>query len=408
MFLTDTFSAARKAIAINRGRSALTMLGVIIGVGSVVLMTAVGASMEGLILGQISSLGSQSMVVFPGNQEGPGGTITPGFDALTFDDISALEKLTTVHSFAPIVLIEGVVSYGREEINPMTSGTVPNFFKNQDVSAERGRLLEYADITGARSVVVLGSDAAEDLFGNMDPLGKKIKIVDRTYTVIGVLKPVGTQFFQNFDDRIFVPLSVAKSVTGQKHINMATFQAIDDIDLAEADVKSLLRQRHGIINPEDDQDKDDFIVRTSAQANDILGTVSLSLTLFITAIAGISLIVGGIGIMNIMLVAVTERTREIGLRKAVGARKADILLQFLMEAVMITVIAGVIGIAVGVFLAFIIAAAVNKYLASYVFALSVPAIFLALAMAVITGLVFGLYPAMQASKLSPMNALRYE
>jgi ABC-type antimicrobial peptide transport system permease subunit len=203
-------------------------------------------------------------------------------------------------------------------------------------------------------------------------------------------------------------MSTVRSINGQKYVNSITMQSIGSFDLALQDVKSLLRRRHGIDNPEDDSDKDDFLVRTSAQANDILGAVSLGLTLFITTIAAISLIVGGIGIMNIMLVAVTERTREIGLRKAVGARSKDILLQFLVESVALTVFGGFIGLVLGTLLALLIAAVANKFLATYIFAFSVPSMFLAMAMAVATGLVFGIYPAKKAAELSPMTALRYE
>jgi putative ABC transport system permease protein len=405
MLIADTFSAARKAIGVNKKRSGLTMLGVIIGVGSVVLMTAVGASMEVLILGQISSIGAKSMVVFPGQNEGPESTITAGFDSITFDDVEALKQLGTITSVAPAIFVDVPTAiYGREETQPRVIATTPPYFKNREMPVAAGRSLEDRDVQSARHVVVLGSDIAEDLFGLEDPVDKRVKLGDLRYTVVGVLEPIGTQFFQNADEFVFIPLTVGRSVTGQKHVNVVTVQALGDFDLAQADVESLLRQRHGIVN----EDDDDFIVRTSQQANDILGAVSLGLTLFITTIAGISLIVGGIGIMNIMLVAVTERTREVGLRKAVGARRRDILLQFLFEAVLLTLFAGLIGVVFGVGLAGLAALIVNKYLETYDFALSVPAIGVALAMAIITGLMFGIYPARKASKLSPMNALRYE
>jgi len=409
MFITDTFATARRAIGVNRKRSMLTMLGVIIGVSSVVLMTAVGASMEVLILSQISSIGAQSMVVFPGQKEGVESTLAAGFDSLTFDDVEALERLTTITSVAPAIFVDiPTAVYGREKTQPRVIATTPPYFQNREMPVAVGRVLEERDIMRARHVVVLGSDIADDLFGLEDPVGKQVRLGDLQYTVVGVLEPVGTQFFQNADEFVFIPLTTGRAVTGQKHVNVITLQAVGDFDLAQADVESLLRQRHGIVNSEGDTDEDDFIVRTSQQANDILGAVSLGLTLFITTIAGISLVVGGIGIMNIMLVAVTERTREIGLRKAVGARGRDILLQFLFEAILLTLFAGIAGVVFGVGLAGLAALIVDKYLESYDFALSVPAIGLALAMAILTGLVFGIYPARQASKLSPMNALRYE
>lgn len=409
MLITDTFSTARKAIGVNKKRSGLTMLGVIIGVGSVVLMTAVGASMEVLILGQISSIGAKSMVVFPGQQEGPESTIAAGFDSITFDDVDALRRLGTITSVAPAIFVDVPTAiYGREETQPRVIATTPPYFKNREMPVAAGRSLEDRDIQRARHVVVLGSDIADDLFGLEDPVNKRVKLGDLQYTVVGVLEPIGTQFFQNADEFVFIPITVGRSVTGQKHVNVVTLQALGDFDLAQADVESLLRQRHGILSYNGDKDDDDFIVRTSQQANDILGAVSLGLTLFITTIAGISLVVGGIGIMNIMLVAVTERTREVGLRKAVGARRKDILLQFLFEAVLLTLFAGFIGVVFGVGLAGLAALIVDKYLETYDFALSVPAIGVALAMAIITGLVFGIYPARKASKLSPMNALRYE
>lgn len=409
MRIVDTLLAARNSLDRNRNRAVLTMLGVIIGVGSVVVMTSVGASMEHLILGQISSIGAQSMVIFPGQQEGAEGTIQAGFDSLTFSDIEALEQLNTITSIAPAMFLPTPqATYGRESTEPRVIGTVPNYFQNRELTLSAGRLLDDSDIRGARNVVVLSSEIVDDLFGRQNPIGKRIKLGDRPYEVIGTLESVGTQFFQNADEFVFIPLSTARSQSGQKYLNVVSLQAVGDFDLAQSDVESLLRKRHGIVNPDDDPDKDDFIVRTSQQANDILGAVSLGLTLFITTIAGISLVVGGIGIMNIMLVAVSERTREIGLRKAVGAKRRDIMLQFLVEAMALTALAGLLGVLGGIALAGLVAAIVDKFLPTYDFVVSGPAIALAMLMALATGIGFGLYPAKKAAQLSPMNALRYE
>jgi len=385
------------------------MLGIIIGVASVVLMTSVGESMEGLILGQISSIGTNSMILFPGQQHGSEGSIQAGFDSITFQDYEALKKLKTVRSIAPAIIMSvDKATYKSESTEPRVIGTVPNYFNNREMDLAAGRILEDRDVASARNVVVLGSEVADELFGIEDPLDKRIKFDNRSYTVIGVFEEIGTQFFQNVDEMVFVPLSTARAASNQKFLNVITMQAAGDFDVAVEDVKSLMRRRHGIDNPEDDQDKDDFIVSTSEQANDILGTVSLALTFFITTIASISLVVGGIGIMNIMLVAVTERTREIGLRKAVGARRYDILFQFLIEAILLTTLAGLIGLLVGVGAAALAAAIADKFLEAYDFAISVRSMLAALAMAFVTGLGFGMYPAKKASELDPISALRYE
>ncbi len=404
----DTLTMAVRGVSANPTRSLLTMLGIIIGVGSVVLMSSVGESMEGVILSQISSLGSKSMVIFPGQQEGGASQVAAGFDSLTFDDLDALRNLTSIESVAPLIFVRGDITYGREESSAQVMGVTPEFFENQNFDAELGQLIGREEDDGAKAVAVLAPDAREDLFGQANPIGKRIKIGENHFTVIGVTEAIGSQFFQNADDRIYVPFSRARQVTGQKYVNQITMLATDTFELAFADVRSLLRYRHGIDNPDDDLTKDDFVVHSSEEANAILSSVSLGLTLFITTVAGISLVVGGIGIMNIMLVAVTERTREIGLRKAIGAKRQDILRQFLLEAVFLTLIGGVIGIAGGILLAFVAALGVRAVLDAYAFAVSVPSVFVSVIMAALTGVVFGLAPARKAADLKPIEALRYE
>ena len=267
--MRDLLQTASKGVTVNRGRSLLTMLGIIIGVGAVVLMTSVGRSMEGVILGQISVLGPDTVAVFPGNQgpEGGNSALRPDFDSLTFADADTLAQLDTVTDVAPVVFVSGNARYGTEESDPRIVGSLPGYYENQTVEAALGRLHDESDERTARSVVVIGSDIAEDLFLNQSPLDKRIEIANKKYTVIGVLKPVGTQFFQNADERIIIPFSTAIAVTHRTYADMIVLKAQGDLDLVLADVTSLLRQRHGIIPPMDGgTENDDFLIRSAAQA----------------------------------------------------------------------------------------------------------------------------------------------
>ena len=404
MRFSDTISTSFDSLLQNRVRSLLTTLGIIIGVGSVVLMVSVGNSFENYILEQIESFGGNTIDVYSTGLEKFGQAL----DSITKDDYEAILNLSTVTNVAPVIFIEDTVHFGTEEVAPLVFGTSKEIFANYGLSLDRGRLLSDSDVKGAKSVAVLAAQTAEDLFEMRDPIGKRITIGTRQFTVVGVLKSVGSIMLQDLDTPVFVPYTIARSVTGQKHLDYISLQAAADDELTRADIVSLLRQRHAISNPDDDPDKDDFRVRSAAQAADVVGSVTLGITIFLTLVAGISLIVGGIGIMNIMLVAVSERTKEIGLRKAVGATRRDILLQFLIEAVFLTSVGGAIGILGSSIFAYLLSNIANRFLGEFNFAFSFGAMFLATAMAVGTGIVFGLYPARKAADLHPIEAMWWE
>ncbi|OGJ82124.1 hypothetical protein A2412_00155 [Candidatus Peribacteria bacterium RIFOXYC1_FULL_58_8] len=386
-------------------RSLLTTLGVIIGVGSVVLMVSVGTTFERYILDQVSSFSGNTFEIQPKGME----QIGKNMNTLTEADAEALDKLSTVQNVTKAIFIAQKVKYGSEEETPMVLGTSKEIFTNWSLKIQEGRLLTDGDLKGGQNVAVIGPQIAENLFGNADPLGKRISVGEQKFTVVGVLKGLGGMMGTQMDRMIYVPYTVAKTMTSKgQYVDYISVQAVGSVELAEEDIKSLLRQRHDLDNPENDPDKDDFIARSFEQAMDIVGTVTLSITIFLGLIAGISLVVGGIGIMNIMLVSVSERTKEIGLRKAVGARRKDILLQFLIEAVALTLLGGIIGIVGGGFFGFLITRLAEKFLGSLSFALTIGSVALALGMAVGTGLIFGLYPALRAAKLSPIEAMRFE
>ncbi|OGJ61599.1 hypothetical protein A3A67_03185 [Candidatus Peribacteria bacterium RIFCSPLOWO2_01_FULL_51_18] len=404
MLFSDTLLTAYRGIAVNKNRTFLTMLGIIIGVTSVVLMVSLGRSFQDYVSTLIESFGTNLVEVFPKGFEKYGSSL----DSLTFDDYDSVKRLSTVETVMPVILVTKPITYGKEEIAPMVLGSHGGIFDIYGYKLDHGRLIEPSDDQGAKSVAVLGSKAAENLFGNADPVGKKIKIGDDSYTVIGVLGPKGSLLGERLDELVFMPFSTARTASGQKHLSYMVLRSHRDPALAVEDITMLIRQRHRIINPKNDTDKDDFVARSAEQITTTVNAVTLGLTVFLALIAGISLLVGGIGIMNIMLVSVTERTREIGLRKAVGATRKDILLQFLFEAVSLTFTGGMIGLVLGIFFGWLLSAVAARFLGDFNFILSGTAIFLALAMAIGTGLIFGIYPARRASLKSPMEALRYE
>lgn len=404
MLFSDTARTAAKAIFVNKSRSLLTMLGIVIGVASVVLMVSMGRTFQNYILSQVESIGTNMLEVLPSGLRKFGGNL----DSLTYDDYEAIKGLSTVEDVSPVILVSKTVTYGNEEISPLIFGAYREFTTIYGLSVASGRELDQSDELGAQNAVVIGALSAEDLFGNAEPLGKKISIGDNSFTVVGVFEKKGSLLLQDLDKMIFMPFSSARALSGKRTLSYIAMNTVGDADLAKQDISELLRQRHNIKNPENDPDKDDFIAQSAEQAAQTIGTVTLGLTVFLALVAGISLLVGGIGIMNIMLVSVTERTKEIGLRKALGATRQDILLQFLLEAVSLTISGGFIGLILGVFTGWFMTQLAAKILGSIVFALSGWSIMLALMMAVGTGLVFGLYPASKASRLSPMEALRFE
>ncbi len=404
MLLKDTLSTAFRAILVNKNRSLLTMLGIIIGVASVVLMVSIGKTFQNYILLQVQSFGTNTLDIIPKGFEKFGGNL----DGLKFEDFEAIRRLSTVESVVPVVLVSKPVKYGKEEVSPMILGGYKNIFDNYGLKLGAGRLLDESDEQGAKSVAVVGAQTIEDLFGNRNPIGQKISIGESSFTIVGTLKTMGSFLLQDLDKVVYIPFSSAKAASGQKHLSYITLKTVGDPAVAKQDITSLLRQRHKIDNLTDDPDKDDFIARSAEQVTQIIGAVTTGLTVFLSLVAAISLLVGGIGIMNIMLVSVTERTREIGLRKAVGAKRSDILYQFLFEALSLTLTGGLIGLVCGVFFGWFLTQIAAKFLGDLSFVLSITAVLLALAMAIGTGLVFGLYPAKRAASLSPMEALRYE
>jgi putative ABC transport system permease protein len=405
MLPEDLIGVSMQGLRRNFSRSLLTTLGIIIGVGSVVLMVSVGASFQQYILDQVSQFGENTFEIQAKGLEQQG----LATQTITFDDVEAVGRLSTVYSVAPVIFVTQRVSYGEEEISPFVFGTNKELFANWGFEPAKGRLFTDADVQSAANVTILGGLAAEELFPNEDPLGKRINIGARKFTVIGVLNELGSPLAQTLDSSVYMPLTVAKSMMGSNlYVDYISLKARSSIDLTKADLESLLRQRHSIANPENDLEKDDFTVRSMEQSIEVISSVTLGMTIFLGLIAGISLLVGGIGIMNIMLVSVTERTKEIGLRKAVGAKKQDILLQFLIEAITLTVVGGLIGVLCGAGVAYFLYLIAAQFLQDLPFALSTSAIVLSIGMAAGTGLVFGIYPARKAANLSPMEAMRWE
>ena len=401
---------ALRALAVNKLRSALTMLGIVIGVGAVIVMIAVGSGAQARVEEQIRALGSNLLLVMPGSTTAGG--VRMGFGSgstLTEDDVLAINRDIPEALAAPALRGTAQVIWGNSNWSTQIFGVTPEYLDVRQWPLVAGRVFEPAEMAGAAKVCLIGATVAKQLFGSADPLDQSIRIKRVPFTVIGVLDVKGQSMMgTDQDDLVLVPLKTARSrVLGtasaarNRTVGTIWVKAADGIDTkrVEEQVRSLLRQRHRLQPGADD----DFSLRNLAEVMAAQEASSRVLALLLAAVASVSLLVGGIGIMNIMLVSVTERTREIGLRMAVGARTRDILGQFLVEAVTLSLIGGLAGVALGVGGALMIA-----QLAGWRILISPEAIGLAVAFAFVIGVFFGFYPARKAARLNPVEALRFE
>ena len=410
MSLVQTMRIALGALRVNKLRSALTMLGIIIGVGAVIAMVAVGSGAQARVAEQIQSLGSNLIIILSGSVTSGGIRMGTGSQlTITEDDAYAVQReIGLVQVAAPSTRGTAQVVYGNLNWSTVIQGVTPEYLEARDWPIDAGRAFTSEEVDGAMKVALVGQTTAMNLFGDAEPLGQIIRIKKVPFTVIGVLSRKGQNTWgQDQDDVILMPLSTAKKkVLGRSNSNPRAVNAIsvkirpgEDMADAEEQIRGLLRQRHKLQAYQDD----DFWLRNLSEVLQTQEESSKVMTYLLAAIASISLLIGGIGIMNIMLVSVTERTREIGLRMAVGARGRDILTQFLVEAVTLSLIGGAIGIALGLG-----GSEALSYYFGWRTVVSPEAITVAFGFAATIGVFFGFYPARKAARLDPIEALRYE
>jgi putative ABC transport system permease protein len=408
MKTTDLLQETYSALTSNKARSSLTVLGIVIGIGSVIAMIGLGQGAQADVESRIQSIGSNLLTVSPGSAGGAGFRgVSQGAGSaqtLTLEDSEAIAELNTlVASIAPEVSSRYQVTASGTNTNTSIVGTTAEYIDVRSTSIALGSFISDQNIRSRSKVAVLGSDTRDDLFGEgVDPIGQKVRINRIDFTVIGVMEVRGGTGFGSPDDLIIVPISTAQQFfTGNDSVSSIGVQVIDkeSMSAAELEITSLLLTRHNIANPE----SADFRVFNQADLVETATSVTETFTLLLGAVAGISLLVGGIGIMNMMLTTVTERTREIGLRKSLGAKSKDISMQFLVEAVMLTFLGGIIGVIFG----WGISQAISRF-GGITTAIDLAPILLAFGVSAAIGIVFGYYPARRAAKLNPIDALRYE
>ncbi|MDJ1174029.1 ABC transporter permease [Roseofilum capinflatum] len=403
MDILESITIAGKTLLGNKVRSSLTMLGIIIGNSSVIAMIGIGEGAQNFVRAEVDSLGPNVLFVLPGSPEAQR---RPVFSpqTLVLEDAEAIaEQVPDVEAVAPMLTASEMIQYRGQNVSSSITGSTPELLPVRSLDIARGRFITELDLKRRETVVALGSELAERLFGDLDPLGETVRLKSVSFRVIGVMQSKGSSFGDNMDMSAYIPLTtMTNRITGNTspYGTQVTFisisiQSEDRMNAAKFQIENLLRFRHKIT------DEDDFTVRSQKELMSILGSITGALTVMLAAIAGISLLVGGIGIMNIMLVSVTERTQEIGLRKAIGASEQDILIQFMIEAVILSIMGGLIGTGLGIGGIWIISA-----LTPLEAEISLMAISTAIGVSGTIGLFFGVFPAQQAAKLDPIVALR--
>lgn len=413
MKISDPITITYRSLMASKLRFFLTVLGVVIGVAAVIMVMAIGASAQKLVLSQIESVGSNLVGILPGASEEKGPPASAlGIVTTTFknDDLKALRERRNVPHLAAIsgyVSGSATIESDTESFEASFQGVSPDLIAVENIRVAQGRFFFPEEENDLSRVVVLGATRAADLFPGEDPIGKIVTLKKNLFKVIGVLEERGSATFSNPDVLVYVPLGTAQKVLlGVDYLNLARGKVDDpaNIERTIADITLLLRKRHNL----EDNEESDFSVRSTKAAIGILTTITDVLRYFLIAIASISLLVGGIGIMNSMLISVSQRIREIGLRKALGARPVHIITQFLIESSVITLVGGCIGIVFGICIAYV-AALVIPYLGyEWQFLIPLSSIVIGFTVSLVIGITFGLYPALKASRVSPMEALRYE
>jgi putative ABC transport system permease protein len=396
----NAFQLALREIRNNLLRAGLTTLGIVIGVGAVILMVTLGAGATKRVTSDIGSLGKNMLLVVPGQQRGPP-TATVPFDMSYVDAIQ--RDVPGLAEVVPELAVAGVAVNGNHNHATQINGTTNAYLKSRDWDLSEGRDFAPAEILGGKSVCIVGQTVRKELYGDQVPIGSRLRINKATCEIIGFLSPKGEAIFgQDMDDIILMPLkAVQRRLAGNTEVNVIRVSVADEagIPAAKDQIERLMRERRHIIPGQ----VDDFTVQDLKEVTQILTSVTAILTAFLSAVAAVSLLVGGIGIMNIMLVSVTERTREIGIRLAIGARERDVLLQFLIEAIVMSAMGGIIGVIIGLLGSAAIAGALKM---PFVFQPGV--VIIAVAFAAVVGVGFGYFPARRAARLDPIEALRHE
>jgi len=401
-----------RALISHKSRSLLTILGIVIGIASIIVITSLTKGASNLILAEVEGIGAKTFEVVPGKDpSGPSDFAQLFTDSLKDKDLKALNNKINVpflDKITPNLMVNSKINYNGKIETPTIIGTSEFMLEILDIKIEKGRMFNQNDLKSANLVGVIGYETAKDLFDNENPIGKKVKIRDKNVKIIGVFPKTGKVAFADIDNLMLLPYTSAKKyIQVQNFYNSFTGLVLSEDRLSQTvtDIEKTLRETHNITNPEND----DFHVITQQDVVERVSTITNVLNILLVSVAAISLVVGGVGIMNVMLVSVTERTKEIGLRKAIGATNTDIKNQFLIEAIVLTLSGGIIGIILGLSISYLVTFFINKFQnLNLVLALPIDSILVAIIVSTSVGILFGLYPAVSASRKNPIESLRHE